>query len=118
MLAVEGVGLLGLSALQFAQVGRSSTFAAVGVAFVAYAVFLLIVARGLLRRTRWCRGPAIAVQLIQLPIAWTLREGQTRWLAAVLGVTAVLAVVGLLLPSSTAALVPPDPEAESAPKQG
>ncbi|GAA3620597.1 hypothetical protein [Microlunatus ginsengisoli] len=120
VLAVEALGLLGLAVLQLREIDGSSSIAA-GVGFAAYGVFLGLVARGLLRRRRWSRGPAVASQLIQLPIAWTLRSGADAWLAAILVVTAVVAVVGVLVASSTAALLPrdanpaPGPDPDSTP---
>lgn len=73
----------------------------VGILMVAYAVFLLAVARGVWRGRRWSRAPAIATQLIQLPIAWSFHGGQTTWFSYLLGAFSLTVVICLLMPSST-----------------
>jgi hypothetical protein len=40
-----------------------------------------------------------------LPLAWSFVGGQTTWVAAVLAIVAITALVGLLHPSSTAVFV-------------
>lgn len=106
-LGVEAVALLAFAIVQLAQVNGSASIAAGGIAFAGCAVFLAMLARAVFRGRRWSRGPAVVTQLIQLPIAWTLREPPTAWVAGGLAVTAILTLVSLLLPSSTAVLVPP-----------
>ena len=64
-----------------------------------------MVARGVLRGRRWSRAPAIATQLIQLPIAWSFYGGQTTWFALLLGAVSLIVIVCLLLPTSTHAFV-------------
>jgi hypothetical protein len=57
------------------------------------------------RGRRWSRAPAIATQLIQLPIALSFRGGETTWFAVLLGAVSLTVIVCLLLPSSTRAFV-------------
>lgn len=111
-LVLEAVGLLLLAVLQLVGSGGSSSIRAFGVAYAGYSVLLILVSAGLVRRRRWSRGPTVVSQLIQLPIAWSLSggsigRGPTGAFAVALGVLAVLALVGVLLPSSSAALGPP-----------
>ena len=54
------------------------------------------------KRRSGSRAPAIATQLIQLPVAWSFRGGETTWFATLLGAVSLVVVVCLLLPSSTA----------------
>ena len=68
---------------------------------LGYAVLLIAVARGVFRGRRWSRAPAIATQLIQLPVAWSFRGGETSWFAALLAAVSLTVVVCLLLPTST-----------------
>lgn len=103
-LVLEALGLLLLAVLQLAGSGGSSSVLAFGVAYAGYSVLLILVAAGLVRRRRWSRGPTVVTQLIQLPIAWSLYSGPAGPLAVAPGLLAVLVLVGVLLPSSTAAL--------------
>ncbi|MDO5683835.1 MAG: hypothetical protein Q4G46_13540 [Propionibacteriaceae bacterium] len=73
---------------------------------VAYAAALVFVARGLLRLRAWSRGPAVATQVVQLPVAYSFLGGSTTWVAMALAGVSITAIVCLVLPSSTRALVP------------
>lgn len=72
------------------------------VLMVGYGALLASAAWGLWRGRRWSRGPTIATQLIQLPVAWSFVGGQTTWLALLLATMSVLTLICLLMPSSTA----------------
>ena len=68
---------------------------------------------------RWSRGPAVATQLILLPIALSFRAGPTTWVAGLIAVAAVGTLVGLLHPRSTEVFVgPPPPRRPSDPLDG
>ncbi|MVA76070.1 hypothetical protein GC722_08545 [Auraticoccus sp. F435] len=75
-----------------------------GVLMLAYGAFLLLVAHGLRRARRWSRGPAVAVHLLHLPVAWSFLGGSTTWVTLALGGASLLCLVCLLLPVSTVAL--------------
>lgn len=77
---------------------------------LAYGTFLLAVARGVFRGRRWSRAPAVATQLLLLPVAWSFRSGQTTWVFYNLAGLAVVILVALLKPSSTAIFVPAETE--------
>jgi hypothetical protein len=72
--------------------------------FVAYGAAMVFCAWGLNRLSTWARGPVLLVQLIWLGLAWNFRHGGTLPLAIALAVPAVVALVGMLLPSSVDAL--------------
>ena len=73
---------------------------------------MLACARGLLRAEPWSRAPTVLTQLFALPIAWALWQSEQYALAVPLGLVAVLALITVLSPPSTAWLV------ESAPAEG
>ncbi|HET6213885.1 MAG TPA: hypothetical protein VFE14_13555, partial [Micromonosporaceae bacterium] len=54
----------------------------------------------LARRRRWTRGPAIALHLLALPIAYYLVTGGLAWLGGLIGAIAVT-VIGLLVSAPT-----------------
>ena len=74
MLALEAVIALGYAALEVGQVRMTRAAVGVGVAILmaGFGLLLLLVARGVFRGQRWSRGPAVATQLILLPIALEL----------------------------------------------
>jgi hypothetical protein len=70
-----------------------------------FGLLLLLIARGVFLGRKWSRGPAVATQLILLPLAWNFVGGQTTWVAVVLAAVAITVLVGLLHPRSTAVFV-------------
>ncbi|GAB2901570.1 hypothetical protein GCM10022245_41120 [Streptomyces mayteni] len=80
----------------------------------ALAVLPLAAGHGLWRLRRWSRGPAVVMQLLALPVAFTLLGSGRLWplAAAGLGVSAVAVLGCLVNPTATAALGvgPPGPE--------
>jgi uncharacterized membrane protein (DUF2068 family) len=72
--------------------------------FVAYGAAMMLCAWGLHRLHSWARGPVLLAQLIWLGLAWNFRHGDTWPLAVGLAVPAVIALVGMLVPSSVEAL--------------
>jgi hypothetical protein len=78
-----------------------------GILVLALAVLPLLAAYGLRRARRWSRGPALIIQLIALPIAWTMLHSDGGGIVAGGAVLAVLAITGLVLlvhPATTDAL--------------
>ncbi|WP_425308774.1 hypothetical protein AADG42_08440 [Ammonicoccus fulvus] len=73
---------------------------------LAYAAALAVVIRGLLRLRGWSRGPAVATQVVQLPVAYSFLGGGTTWIGVLLAAISLTVIVCLVLPSSTRALVP------------
>jgi hypothetical protein len=109
LLALEALAALAYAALEIGQVRISRAAVGVGVTILmaALGLLLLVVARGVFRGKRWSRGPAVATQLILLPIAWSFKGGSTTWVAVVLGIVAIAVLAGVLHPRSTAVFVPP-----------
>ena len=103
LLTVIGVASAGYGVLELLATRASRAVVGSGAAIIllGYAVLLIAVARGVFRGRRWSRAPAIATQLIQLPVAWSFRGGETTWFAALLGAVSLIVIVCLLLPSST-----------------
>ncbi len=103
LLVVVGVASAGYGVLELLATRASRAVVGSGAAIIllGYAVLLIAVARGVFRGRRWSRAPAIATQLIQLPVAWSFRGGETSWFAALLGAVSLTVVVCLLLPTST-----------------
>lgn len=109
LLALEALIGLGYAAIEVGQVRMSRAAVGVGVAILmaGFGLLLLVVARGVFRGRRWSRGPAVATQLILLPIAWSFRGGVTTWVSVALAVLAIGVLIGVLHPRSTAIFVGP-----------
>lgn len=103
LLIVVGAASAVYGVLELLETRASRAVVGSGAAIIllAYAAMLFVVARGIFRGRRWSRAPAIATQLIQLPIAWSFRGGQSTWFAVLLGAVSLTVIVCLLLPSST-----------------
>jgi hypothetical protein len=104
--ALQGLAMLANAGLELFWLtsDRLTMGTTTAVFFAAYGAALLLCARGLLRARSWARSPLVFAQLIWLGVAWSFRGGQTTWVAVLLAVVAVAALVGLLHPASTAAL--------------
>jgi TRAP-type mannitol/chloroaromatic compound transport system permease small subunit len=107
LVAVEAVALLGVggSVVLGSDRARLVLDVTTTVFFLLYGCGLLVCARGLLHRRRWARAPVVLSQLIQVLVAGSFFAGATRWLALLLGVTAVVVLVAVLSPPATRALV-------------
>ncbi|HET7328463.1 MAG TPA: hypothetical protein VFJ14_14395 [Nocardioidaceae bacterium] len=101
-LAVLAVGISVLTSVSGSRLGLD--VAAIGF-FGAYAVALLVCARGLWHQRRWSRGPVVFAQLIQLGVAWSFFGGSTPAVALTLVAIAVAVLALVLAPASTAALL-------------
>ena len=109
LLAVEALFALVYAALEVGQIRMFRAVVGVGVTILmaGFGLVLLLVARGVFLGRRWSRGPAVATQLILLPLAWGFVGGRTTWVAVVLAALAIAVLVGVLHPRSTAVFVPP-----------
>lgn len=105
VVVAQGLGLLVLAILGAFDLAadRVSAGVSVSVFLAVYGVALLACAWALVRLHGWARGPVLITQLIQLGLAWNVRED--LWLAVPLGLVAVVAVAGLVRPASMEALV-------------
>jgi len=109
LLALEALIALVYAVIEIGQVGITQTGLGIGVTIMmaCFGLLLLLVARGVFLGRRWSRGPAVATQLILLPIAWSFKGGSTTWVSVVLAALAIAVLVGVLHPRSTAVFVPP-----------
>jgi hypothetical protein len=76
-LALEALIALAYAALEIGQIRMSRPVVGVGVTILmaGFGLLLLLVARGVFLGRRWSRGPAVATQLILLPLAWASSVG-------------------------------------------
>ena len=109
LLALEAGVAVAYAVIEIGQVRMSRAVVGVGVTILmsCFGLLLLAVARGVFLGRRWSRGPAVATQLILLPIALSFRGGGTTWVSVVLAVLAIAVLVGVLHPRSTAVFVQP-----------
>jgi hypothetical protein len=107
LLVVEALIALAYAAVEVGHVRMSRAVVGVGVTILmaCFGLVLFLVARGVFLGRRWSRGPAVATQLILLPIAWSFKGGGTTWVSVVLAVLAVAVLVGVLHPRSTEVFV-------------
>lgn len=109
LLLAEGAGLVGLAAfLVYDAVARTSQSATSSVALIIFtllmAAFLGGLGYALTRLHRWARGPALVLQLLLLPIAYSVLTNGIALLGVVLIVIGLAGVVTLLAPATRAAL--------------
>ena len=109
LLTVEALIALAYAALELGQIQMARAVVGVGVTILmaGFGLLLLLIARGVFLGRRWSRGPAVATQLVLLPLAWSFVGGRTTWVAVVLAALAIAVLVGVLHPRSTAVFVPP-----------
>ncbi|MGA8846762.1 MAG: hypothetical protein WB471_09145 [Nocardioides sp.] len=112
LVAVQGVVLIALAVVEIFNVVEDRVAVAVSTAvfFALYGAGLLLCALALTRRWGWARGPVLISQLLQLGIAWNIRD--TPLLAIALALAALVALAGMLSPASLEALMPPAEEPE------
>ena len=112
--AVQGLLLVLLAVLEVASLSseRMSLGVTTSAFFGLYGVALLGCAFALTRHQGWARGPVLLTQLIQLGLAWNLRE---FWpVALLMAGTAVVVIAGMIHPSTTD-LLADDPTGERRP---
>ncbi len=108
---VQGGLLVLLAVLEIGHVSsqRVSLGVATGLFFLVYGVALIGCAFALTRRHGWARGPVLLTQLIQLGLAWNLRE---FWpIALLMALTSLVVIAGMIHPATTDVLAD-DPTGE------
>ncbi|HJV14931.1 MAG TPA: hypothetical protein VJ625_13675 [Propionibacteriaceae bacterium] len=107
LLAVEALIALAYAVLEVGEIRMSRAAVGVGVTILmgGLGLLLLLVSRGVFLGRRWSRGPAVAIQLILLPLAWSFVGGGTTWVAVALAAVAIAVLVALLHPRSTAVFI-------------
>ncbi|HYP46278.1 MAG TPA: hypothetical protein VEQ66_13885 [Propionibacteriaceae bacterium] len=110
VLAVEAAAAIALGLVQITKTSPSPVAGALAaLLMLGYGGLLILVARGVAYGRRWARGPAVATQLLQGLLAYSFATGQTWWVAVALGMTALMTLGCLLMPSSTAVFAPVQP---------
>ena len=109
LVAAQGLGLVGLAvffAVELIVATESSAARAVMAALLTLlgGVGLLLVARGLARARRWARAPALVAQLLVLPVAWGLIQGDRGYVGAPLIAWALAVLVLLFTPAVAGSL--------------
>jgi hypothetical protein len=109
LVALQGLGVVGLAVFLVVESLTATTSdlgRAVGAALIALlaGAGLLLVGRGLLRRARWARSPALVVDLIAVPVSIGLLQGGRWYVGAPLLLWAVAVVVLLFSGPVNAAL--------------
>jgi hypothetical protein len=103
--AVEGLAVAVGGVTMF--FGGSGKDVLAGLLVLVLAAFPLGAAYGLRRARRWSRGPALIIQLLSLPVAWTMLHSSGGGFVAAGAALAVLALSALILlihPATTDAL--------------
>jgi hypothetical protein len=106
VLALEGLAAVVLGVAEaFSTSGERVAMGVTTALFlIVYGAGLGLVGYGLSRAATWSRGPAVFAQLIQLGVAWSFRGGSTTWVAVLLAVAALVALVAIFQKGSTDAL--------------
>lgn len=108
--AAEGAAAVGFGVFTGVETAAGAAVdpaSAIGVTVLALAggLGMLGCARGLLRAAQWSRAPTVLTQLFALPIAYSLWQSDRPAIAVPLGLVAVLALIAVLSPPSTAWLI-------------
>ncbi len=104
LVVLQGAGLVAFGVLELANVTSERVEMGVSTAifFLIYGVALVGCAWGLMKQQGWTRGPVMITQLIQLGLAWNVRDASL--IAALLAVTAAVALAGVLHPATQSVL--------------
>jgi hypothetical protein len=100
LVAIQGVVLLALAVLELVNASseRMSMGVSTAVFFLVYGGLLLLCSWALTQQQGWTRGPVLITQLIQLGLAWNLRD--LPLVAAALALTAAVVLAGMLHPAT------------------
>ena len=109
LLMAQAAGLLVLSGVLaydgFTSTAQSATSAVAIVVFtLLMTVFLGGLAFALSRRRRWARGPALVLELLLIPIGWSIATNGVAALGAVLIVIGLAGIGTLIAPATRAGL--------------
>lgn len=110
VVAIEAAVYVVLAVLAVADISVDAVGTGIGIAlFLAlYGLVQLFAAWKLLSWHAWARGPLLFTQLVQLGLAWGLRDSKEQWLAILMAVSAAVALGCLLVPAVTRALLDDD----------
>lgn len=110
VVAIEALAYFVLAVLAVTDYSGDEVATGVGIAlFLAlYGLAQLFACWKLLAWHRWARGPLMFTQLVQLGLAWGLRDSDEPWLAILMAVGAAIALGCLVAPVVTRALLDGD----------
>jgi hypothetical protein len=102
LVAVEALVMLGLAAAELLSTdgGRLLLGLTTTLFFLLYGVLLLLCAWLVTRGVGWTRGPILLAQLIQLGIAWSIRDVESGLVLGLLVVVSLVVLAGMLHPAS------------------
>lgn len=100
LVAIQGALLLMFAVLELANISseRISVGVSTSIFFLIYGGGLLVCAWALTKQQGWARGPVLLTQLIQLGLAWNLRD--VSLIAISMAVAAAVVLAGVLNPAS------------------
>jgi hypothetical protein len=100
LVAIQGFVLLTLAVLELVNASseRMELGVSTAVFFLIYGALLLLCAWALTQQQGWTRGPVLITQLIQLGLAWNLRD--LPLVAVALALTSAVVLAGMLHPAT------------------
>ncbi|MGH3425117.1 MAG: hypothetical protein ACRDO8_10335 [Nocardioidaceae bacterium] len=103
---LEALALIAFAVLDLvdAHSGRLALGFGTALFFLVYATGQGVAAVALIRLAGWARGPLVFTQLVQLGLAWGLRDADPGWLSGVLAAAGVVVLVCLVRPATTKVL--------------
>jgi hypothetical protein len=102
--ALAAVGVVDLYEVLFGDPARPDLALLAAVMVLAAAALLGVLARNLLRRKSWPRGPAFALQLLTLPVGYYMVTGGLAWVGVPLLIVVIATLAMLVAPATTKAL--------------
>lgn len=107
VVSIEALAYIVLAILGLTDISGDSVATSVGISFflALYGFAQLFAGRKLLAFHPWARGPLVFTQLIQLGLAWGLRDSDQQWLAVLMAVGAAVALGCLVASAVTRALL-------------
>ncbi len=105
---LEGLFIIALAVLEAASLSGERVVMGLTTTlfFAAYGATLMACGWLITRGHTLARGPILLAQLIQLGIAWNLRSEGSALIAPAAAVVALIVLVGMLHPATTAVLNP------------
>ena len=109
LVTAQGLGLVGLAVFYGVELVRATATSVVAAVISALLTLagglgVLLVARALWRGRRWGRAPALVTQLLVLPVAFSLVQGDRPYVGVPLVVWALAVLTLLFTPAVAGAL--------------
>ncbi len=106
LVAGQALLLVALAGIELASLNRERPSVALttGAFYLLFGGALAVAARGLARHRTWSRAPVVLAELISVGVGWSFRGGATTWVCVALIAWALVVLVIVFPPSTTAAL--------------